>query len=272
MNSPEPTPAPANGADLALADALDAALATCRQQIDHFLRHPATPWTKRNIHGGREPVTALDIRLQDTLTTALGRDWPGLPVIAEEGTTTLHAVPDHCLLVDPLDGTAPLLDGSPFYAIAICLIHAGRPVQGLIDLPAYDLRIAATPTTLTITGDPDRLPAYRPDTVLTSPRHTRLATQLLPHRPIVGVPTATAKMTLVALRRAPAAAYLPAGSGAAAPWDYPAAALALHASGATVHDHHGHDLASTRPTRLHGWLATTTADPDLNVLLRPAHP
>ncbi|MCX4827067.1 hypothetical protein OG883_46370 [Streptomyces sp. NBC_01142] len=259
--------------DPPLGAVLDRVLDQAGSEIEAFTRGPELVRFKRSVHGGIEPVTELDLRLQDLITTALEKAWPGLPVIAEEGRESIGPIPDDCVLVDPLDGTVPFLEGSPFFAIAICLVRSGRPVQAIVDLPAYQVRVSATGSALTVTGDLDRLPTFAPDTVLTSPRHTELAARLLPTRTVAAVPTASVKMILVALGRARAAAYLPAARGSAAPWDYAAAALAVHAAGGEVRDPTGRDLARTRPARLDGWLATRHAPRppgDLKPLMRPA--
>ncbi|MET7606260.1 inositol monophosphatase family protein [Streptomyces avermitilis] len=256
-----------------LAAVLDPVLDQATSEIEAFRSGPELVRFKRSVHGGMEPVTELDLRLQDLITAALEQAWPGLPVIAEEGRESIGPIPDDCVLVDPLDGTAPFLEGSPAFAIAVCLVRSGRPVQAIVDLPAYQLRVSVTESALTVTGDVDRLPTFAPDIVVTSPRHTELATRLLPSRPVAAVPTASVKIILVALGRARAAAYLPAAGGSAAPWDYAAAALAVHAAGGEVHDPAGRDLARTLPGRLDGWLATRHAPrppDDLKPLMRPA--
>ncbi|MET9776303.1 inositol monophosphatase family protein [Streptomyces sp. NPDC006367] len=268
-----PEPGPGAGADLELGRALRSALNTCRRDIARFRAAPAPARDKASVHGGREVVTDLDLILQDRLTTELGRAFPGIPVIAEEGQAEIPQLPNECLLVDPLDGTAPFLAGSSDYAIAICLVRGGIPAEGVIDLPAHDIRVSAAPGHLRVTGDVTRLPHHGPRTVLTSPGHAdtvqdRLSGTGWSVRPAA---TASVKITFVALGRAPAAAYLPRPGSGAAPWDYPAAALAVAAAGGTVHDTTGHDLARTRPARLDGWLALLPPpDADLPALLRPS--
>ncbi|MCX4681477.1 hypothetical protein OG413_40475 [Streptomyces sp. NBC_01433] len=256
-----------------LGAVLDPVLDRAASEIEAFQSGPELVRFKHSVHGGMEPVTELDLRIQDLITTALEQAWPGLPVIAEEGRESIGHVPENCVLVDPLDGTVPFLEGNPAFAIAVCLVRSGRPVQAIVDLPAYQVRVSTTGAELAVTGDVSRLPSFDPDTVLTSPRHTDLAARLLPSRPVAAVPTASVKMVLVALGRARAAAYLPAARGSAAPWDYAAAALAVHAAGGEARDPAGRNLARTLPARLDGWLATSHAPRppgDLKPLMLPA--
>ncbi|MFF3730711.1 inositol monophosphatase family protein [Streptomyces sp. NPDC002476] len=263
---------PGADADLYLERALRPALDTCRQDIARFRAAPAPARDKASVHGGHEPVTDLDLTLQDRLTTELGRAFPGIPVIAEEGLAEIPELPDDCLLVDPLDGTAPFLAGSSGYAIAICLVRDGIPAQGVIDLPAHDIRVSAAPGLLHVTGDVTRLPHHGPRTVLTSPGQADAVQARMSGTGWSAHPVATAsvKITYVALGRAPAAVYLPRPGSGAAPWDYPAAALAVAAASGTVNDATGRDLTRARPARLDGWLASLQPpDVDLSALLRP---
>ncbi|MEV7465381.1 inositol monophosphatase family protein [Streptomyces kronopolitis] len=268
MNDAVPTGA------LSLADVLHPVLDEAAGEIAAFRsRDPAQVVRhKRSVHGGTEPVTELDLRLQDMLTDALRKAWPEVPVVAEERRHhTLEELPDDCVLLDPLDGTDPFLNGSTHFAITACRIEAGFPVQGIVDLPAHRVRVDIDRAALTITGDVERLPSFAPETLLTSPRHLDRARQLLPGRPVAAVPTASVKMTLVALGRATAAAYLPGAHGGAAPWDYASAALAVHTAGGKAIAPDGRDLAHSRP-RIHpGWLATrhAPAAADLAPLMHP---
>ncbi|WP_194858791.1 inositol monophosphatase family protein [Streptomyces sp. SUK 48] len=270
MTAPH-APEPGASADPELGRALRSALDTCRRDITRFHAAPAPAREKASVHGGREVVTELDLTLQERLTAELSRTFPGVPVIAEEGLAAIPQLPDECLLVDPLDGTAPFLVGSSDYAIAVCLVRDGIPAEGVIDLPAHDLRISAAPGLLHVTGDVTQLPHHGSHTVLTSPSRTaavqdRLSGTGWSVRPVT---TASVKIAFVALGRAPAAVYLPRPGRGAAPWDYPAAALAVAAAGGSVHDTAGSDLARTRPARLDGWLALhRPPEADLSALLR----
>jgi fructose-1,6-bisphosphatase/inositol monophosphatase family enzyme len=262
---------PTTGGSPALWRVLDESLTLCRSKIVSFQQNPTPAWFKRNIHGHSEPVTDLDCDLQDVLTGALQRAFPGVPVIGEEGQTHLPALPPDCLLIDPIDGTAPFLAGQPWYAIAVALVRGSQVHQTVIDLPHFALRVGITNGVLGVHGDLRQLPAFNTTDVLTSPRHVdRVALALaghgLCHLRARAVPTATCKMLLVALGRARAALYLPQVDGVAA-WDYAAASLALTVTGATLLDDTGHDLSDDLPNAIHGWAAShDTAHPVFDVL------
>ncbi|MGH3899606.1 MAG: inositol monophosphatase family protein [Pseudonocardiaceae bacterium] len=255
-----------------LAQPLASWLDRCRELAAAFQPGPEEARRKRNVHGGQEPVTELDLHVQELISGRLAALWPGVPVIAEENRDSLGPLPADCFVLDPIDGTAPLLDGSPCYAIAVCLVRSGCPAAAVIDLPAYRIRISATPAALHTSGNLDALPRFAPDSVLTSPRHEGLVRQAVagldPPRTARAVPTATVKMVLVALGRARTAIYLPAGGGHAAPWDYAAAALTVAASGGRAVDENGRNLADTLPETIRGWQADAAHHPAVNLLTR----
>ncbi|MEW1548320.1 inositol monophosphatase family protein [Streptomyces tsukubensis] len=254
---------------------LNTVLDLCRDAVERFRKAPTPARSKPSpLSPGRcEPVTDLDLGLQDLLTTAVNRLWPGIPVVAEEDRDTgaALAVPDDCVLIDPLDGTVPFLGGSADFAIALCLVRAGAPALGVVDLPAHGVRLTARPGVLDVTGNITRLPLHPPHTLLTSPRRTTDTARMLDGSrwEAAPVPTASVKLAFVALGRAPAACGAPA-----APWDFPAAALAVAAAGGTVRYRPGRDLARARPRLVTGWLATNpTTDPaELTALLAPPGP
>ncbi|KUN17602.1 hypothetical protein AQJ11_37705 [Streptomyces corchorusii] len=221
---------------------------------------------------GLRPVTDLHLHLRELITSSVNEVWPDLPVIAAtRHHGTLCALPDDCVLLNPLDGAAAFLAGSPHFSITACRIQRGFPVQGITDLPAFHVRVSTDRAALTVSGDIEQLPAFDSDTVLISPRHVEQARMLLPDRPIAAVCTASIAMTFVALGRARAAACPPAAVERATPWDYASAALAVHSSGGRAVTPNGSDLAHSRPQAHAGWLASRDAPAkgDLAQLMHP---
>jgi fructose-1,6-bisphosphatase/inositol monophosphatase family enzyme len=239
--------------------ACDTALDQCRVVLAAARGKPARSWSKRNVFGHPELVSDADMMAQEILTTALARRFPGVPVIAEEGTQHLGSIPGTCILIDPIDGTVPFLCGSPLYTITACLVDGGRPVQALIDFPAYRVRVLAGAGQRTcVHGEAACLPGPGPAAVLVSPAQEEIAGKLsraVGITDIRPVPTTSVKMTLVALGRAGAAIRLPGAAASVAPWDYAAAALIASEAGASAHDEHDRDLARSPPSVVNGWLA-----------------
>lgn len=84
------------------------------------------------------PVTAADREAEAVLVAALGRISPDCPIIAEEAVSAGHLPPaaDSFFLVDPLDGTRDFVAGTADFTVNIGLVRGGRPVFGIILVPA----------------------------------------------------------------------------------------------------------------------------------------
>ena len=84
------------------------------------------------------PVTNADTEAEELLVGALGVIMPGVPVLAEEGSSRGEN-PDLAsafLVIDPLDGTSEYVAGRAEYTVNIGLVVNGRPVLGILNAPA----------------------------------------------------------------------------------------------------------------------------------------
>lgn len=92
------------------------------------------------------PVTAADHAANDVIVPALVRLTPDIPVVSEE-TPATDAAPDisggRFWLVDPLDGTKEFIAGRDEFTVNIALVVAGKPVLGVVGIPAMDELFAA---------------------------------------------------------------------------------------------------------------------------------
>lgn len=87
-----------------------------------------------------EVVTVVDELAEVALARRLGGLLPGVPVVGEEACSRdgmlLDALrTDRAWLVDPLDGTANFVAGSPNWAVMVALLRSGRPVASWIWRP-----------------------------------------------------------------------------------------------------------------------------------------
>jgi len=84
------------------------------------------------------PVTEADQAAETIILHALGRRFPGVPVIAEEDAA-LYGTPDEIgprfFLVDPIDGTRAFIRGDELFTVNIALIEKGRAVAGAVAAP-----------------------------------------------------------------------------------------------------------------------------------------
>jgi histidinol-phosphatase len=92
--------------------------------------------------GDSTPVTRADRETEEFLRERMSRVTPEYGVIGEEfgsepGSSGRQWV------VDPIDGTKAFIHGVPLFGTLIALLDNGKPVLGLIDLPALEERIWA---------------------------------------------------------------------------------------------------------------------------------
>lgn len=84
------------------------------------------------------PVTDADERAEAIILAGLKRQFPDLPVIAEESVA--HGIVPPCgsrfILVDPVDGTREFLARNGEFTVNIALVDAHTPIAGVVYAPA----------------------------------------------------------------------------------------------------------------------------------------
>lgn len=89
--------------------------------------------------GPHDPVTEAD-RLANTLIVErLTREFPGVPIVAEESDPQTFAdfrKSERIFFVDPVDGTREFIDKNGEFAVMIGLVEGDRAVASVIDAPA----------------------------------------------------------------------------------------------------------------------------------------
>jgi 3'(2'), 5'-bisphosphate nucleotidase len=115
------------------------------------------------LKGDRTPVTDADEAAEAIILPALAEALPEVPRVAEEAVAK-DGLPDidraaPFLLVDPLDGTREFLAGNGEFTVNIALIEAGRPVLGVVHLPALGITYAGGPAGATMATAGGRLEA-----------------------------------------------------------------------------------------------------------------
>ncbi|TNE64379.1 MAG: inositol monophosphatase [Alphaproteobacteria bacterium] len=89
--------------------------------------------------GPADPVSQADERAEQTLRRHLLAYEPGYGFLGEEGGHSAGRDPDgHLWIVDPLDGTANFLCGTPLFGVNVALARHGEVVAGVIYLPALN--------------------------------------------------------------------------------------------------------------------------------------
>jgi myo-inositol-1(or 4)-monophosphatase len=84
--------------------------------------------------GDRDMVSELDVAVEEEVRNFLQRETPEVGFFGEEqGGHSLQS--ELTWSLDPVDGTANLVNGLPLCAISLGLFHGNKAVLGVIDLP-----------------------------------------------------------------------------------------------------------------------------------------
>ena len=115
-----------------LAAAATRATARARDETLGRFRQLGADGVERKADG--TPVTEADRAAERVLREELGRALPEAALFGEEYGGERDA--ELLWVIDPIDGTLSYSRGIPLFATLVALLEAGRPVLGVIDLPA----------------------------------------------------------------------------------------------------------------------------------------
>ncbi len=88
------------------------------------------------------PLTLADKAAHDVIVDQLGRTYPEIPIISEEGAEIPYEqrkVYKTYWLVDPLDGTKEFIKRNGEFTVNIALIENEVPVMGVVYVPVVDV-------------------------------------------------------------------------------------------------------------------------------------
>ena len=90
--------------------------------------------------GAIDLVTEIDLRVEREFRALIADRFPDHVVLGEEFSAVAErdAVPEHCWVFDPVDGTTNYAHGIPIFAVSIALEAAGRVQLGVIYDPNHD--------------------------------------------------------------------------------------------------------------------------------------
>lgn len=122
--------------------------------LKHWKNDPQT-WEKAD---GEGPVTEADLEvdamLKDQLLTAR-HDYGWLSEESEDPGD--RSKKSRVFVVDPIDGTRSFMAGERTWAHALAVVEDGRPIAGVVHLPARDKTYWATPQGAYLNGKPIRV-------------------------------------------------------------------------------------------------------------------
>ena len=85
------------------------------------------------------PVTIFDINAEKKIVDLISKKYPNHNIIAEEnGSKNLNS--DYTWIIDPIDGTKSYIIGRPLWGTLIGFAFKGKPMFGLADFPALNVR------------------------------------------------------------------------------------------------------------------------------------
>ncbi len=125
-----------------LHEELEFALSLADESRRILLRHFGSDM-KVEWKGDNTPVTLADRGAEEALRKRMLQATPDYGIIGEEFGTASGASGREWV-IDPIDGTKAFIHGVPLFGTLIALLEEGRPVLGIIDLPALGERVWAT--------------------------------------------------------------------------------------------------------------------------------
>jgi myo-inositol-1(or 4)-monophosphatase len=92
----------------------------------------------RDIHlkSAKDPVTEVDVAAERCIRRILGRQFPRIGFVGEEGS--LAEGPDGRWIVDPIDGTMAFVADLPFFSVLIALERQGVVTSSVTYVPRLD--------------------------------------------------------------------------------------------------------------------------------------
>lgn len=101
----------------------------------------ATPFTV-DFKGPADPVTEADRRANELIVERLSKEFPGVPIVAEESHPDAfanYAASSEIFFVDPVDGTNEFVERTGEFAVMIGLLSGAIATHGVMNAPALGL-------------------------------------------------------------------------------------------------------------------------------------
>jgi myo-inositol-1(or 4)-monophosphatase len=80
-------------------------------------------------------VTDADKACNDLIIKTISTNFPDHTIISEE-SEIMHGDSDYKWIIDPIDGTSNFAHGIPLFAISIAVVYKGKPIIGVVEIPA----------------------------------------------------------------------------------------------------------------------------------------
>lgn len=128
-------------ADRELGELLDFAVELAHVAQPPILSRYRNPIVSRKPDGTE--VTDADRAAEEAMRELIGRRYPRHGILGEEFGESGAADAEWRWVLDPIDGTASYSLGVPLFGTLIGLLRAGKPVVGVVNLPAIGEMLCA---------------------------------------------------------------------------------------------------------------------------------
>ena len=93
---------------------------------------------------GQGPVTEADLAVNAQLEALLRPARPDYGWLSEESEDSAERLGREALFIlDPIDGTRSFIEGAESFSVSLAVVRRGRPVAGVVHLPAMGLTYTA---------------------------------------------------------------------------------------------------------------------------------
>ncbi|MBU0982118.1 inositol monophosphatase [Patescibacteria group bacterium] len=80
-------------------------------------------------------VTEVDKECEKMIIQTIKNNFPDHSILSEESSPQ-EGTGDYKWIIDPIDGTTNFAHGLPFFAISIAVVYKGKPIIGVVEIPA----------------------------------------------------------------------------------------------------------------------------------------
>ncbi len=80
-------------------------------------------------------VTDADKACEELIIKTIKRNFPDHGILSEE-RKELEGSGEFKWIIDPIDGTSNFAHGMPIFAVSIAIVHKGKPIIGVVEIPA----------------------------------------------------------------------------------------------------------------------------------------
>lgn len=115
-------------------------LATAREASEIVMRVYGEEDVGAELKGPNDPVTRADREANALIVSRLARDFPGIPIVAEESDPSTYAdfgKAPCAFFVDPVDGTRDFIERDGEFCVMIGFTEAGVATVGVVLCPVF---------------------------------------------------------------------------------------------------------------------------------------